>query len=293
MNNPRVSVIISTFNRPQYIKYLKSAIESVLCQSFGDFELFVIDDGSPTDYVGAVVGSFNDPRIIFIKNEKNLGCAVNTTKCINLARGEFIAILDDDDLWIDKDKLFKQVEFLDKNPEVVFLGTNAVIVDYSDNVMSKTNLSTEDQRIRRETILNGGEAYIHPSVMYRKKAAIEAGGYDNSFKRCEDYDFFLKMGQLGKFANLPEYAVKFRNFAYNQGKHTFKHRNIFLVRAKTCFYVLKTIQKHGKNYPYSVKVIIRFFYRWLLFGMLFIITKPFVHKIPDFKKPTWKKSKSA
>jgi glycosyltransferase involved in cell wall biosynthesis len=104
----KVSVIITTYKRPHY---LKEAIDSVLGQSFKDLELIVVNDDPIGFEAEKIVLSYDDPRVVYVKNEKNLGGVKSLNIGLKTAKGEFVAILDDDDVWLDKDKIQKQVSF--------------------------------------------------------------------------------------------------------------------------------------------------------------------------------------
>ena len=110
--DPKVSVVICTYNRAQY---LPQAIESVLAQSFQDLELIIVDDASNDDTKAVMERYASDSRIRYIKNDINLGLGKNRVKSTKDAHGEYIAILDSDDYWVDVNKISKQVDFLDKN----------------------------------------------------------------------------------------------------------------------------------------------------------------------------------
>jgi len=129
-NNMKVSVIITTYQQPDF---LSEAIESILTQTFNDLELIVVNDDPLGQETEKIVLSYNDPRIVYIKNEKNLKGAKSLNIGLRAAKGEYIAILDDDDAWISKDKLEKQINFLEKNPEYIIVGTSSIHIDRKTN----------------------------------------------------------------------------------------------------------------------------------------------------------------
>jgi len=201
---PKVSIILPTFNRAHL---LSNAIKSVLNQTFRDFELIVIDDGS-TDSTENVVKNFFDERIKYLKNNQNLGLQKSLNIGLNYSRGKYIARIDDDVEWIDSDKLKKQIKFLEKNREYVLIGTFGIVEKNGKQKLWK--LPREDEEIRKNILAKN--CFIHFSVVFKKDAVLEVGGYDESGSTCyaEDYDLWLKLGQKGKFANLPFFGVKFR-----------------------------------------------------------------------------------
>ena len=125
------------------------------------------------------------------------------------SNGEYIARIDDDDEWIDKEKLKKQIEFLEKNKDYVLVGTGTVVVDEYERELFRYLGPETDVKIRNK-ILNRN-CFTHSSVIFRKDEAMRFGGYDEfvKTKHLEDYDLWLKLGTIGKFYNLPIYATKF------------------------------------------------------------------------------------
>ena len=145
-NNPRISIILPTYNGA---KYIRKAIESVISQNFFDWELMIINDGS-TDNTEEIIEEYKskDNRIVYIKNDSNLGIQKTFNKGLGEAKREYVARIDDDDEWIDKDKLTNQVEFLDNNQDYVLVGTGVIIVDVSDKEVVKYLVPTRDNEIR-------------------------------------------------------------------------------------------------------------------------------------------------
>jgi glycosyltransferase involved in cell wall biosynthesis len=203
---PKVSILLPTYNGSHF---LARAMESVLRQSYADFELLIIDDGS-TDHTAKVVSLFSakDPRVIYLKNEENLGIQKSLNKGLRQTRGEYIARIDDDDEWIDHDKLQAQVEFLNHNPEYVLIGTGAVWIDDKGEELYRGFNPETDRDIRRRILIRN--CFIHSAVMFRKDAATKAGSYDESkeARNFEDYDLWLKLGLMGRLANFRAIGIK-------------------------------------------------------------------------------------
>lgn len=193
-----------TYNRAHYIG---QAIDSVLSQSFSDWELLIVDDAS-TDTTEEIVRSYEDSRIVYIKNESNLGITKNRNKALSLAKGEYIAVLDSDDYWIDNAKLEKQVAFLDAHPMYALVGTQMEIVDSAGKKIKKEYFPTMDFLIRILLLLKN--MFAHSSVLYRRKEILNLGGYDDTLPIWEDYDLWLKIGRSYKFANLSTCATAYR-----------------------------------------------------------------------------------
>lgn len=203
----RVNIILSVYNGE---KFIAKAIRSVLNQSYKDWELLVINDGS-TDSTEEIVKVYSarDPRIQYIKNEKNLGIQKSLNRGLRLAKGNYIARIDDDDEWVDPEKLEKQVVFLEQHRDYVLVGTGVIVVDESGNELFRFLNPQRDEDIRARILSRN--CFTHSSVVFRKDAALRVGGYDESPRtlHSEDYDLWLKLGTVGKFANLPLYAIRF------------------------------------------------------------------------------------
>lgn len=202
--NSKVTIILSAYNGAQWIK---KSIESALQQTFTDFQLMVINDCSIDNTEDVVLGMMKeDPRIIYLRNDQNLGLAKTLNVGLGLASGRYIARLDQDDEWIDVDKLKKQVAFLDAHPQYVMVGTGAVVVDEKGKEITRYLMPKTDSKIRRKILRMN--CFIHTSVVFRKDAVKNLGGY-RSHKMSEDHDLWLRLGRVGKFANMPEYSVRY------------------------------------------------------------------------------------
>jgi len=201
----KISIVTITRNRAGFIA---EAIESAQKQSFIDWELLILDDDS-SDNTGSIVGGYtaNDGRIKYHKNSPTLGISKNRNLGLSKAQGKYIAVLDSDDKWIDTDKLQKQFDFLESNPEYCLIGSNVKIVNEKNEFIKNTNLKIDDYSIRRKILILN--QIVNSSVLYRKDLANKVGGYDEKLSCVEDLDLFLKMGKLGKFKNLEEITTAY------------------------------------------------------------------------------------
>ncbi|MCX7778819.1 MAG: glycosyltransferase [Patescibacteria group bacterium] len=203
---PKVSIILSTYNGSQFIE---RAIKSVLAQSFNNFELIIVDDGS-TDNTFQIINQWakKDHRIVVLKNKKNLGIQQSANRGLKEAQGALIARLDDDDEWLDCEKLRKQVEFLEKNPDYVLVGTKAIIVDKNYRELYRINQTGLDEEIRKKILRNN--LFLTSTILFRKEAILKLGGYSEkeSERYIEDYDLILKLGTIGKIAILNFYGAR-------------------------------------------------------------------------------------
>jgi glycosyltransferase involved in cell wall biosynthesis len=193
---PRVSVIMPAFNEASYVR---RSIDSILAQTFRDFELIVVDDGS-TDGTWGIVQGYDDPRIVGVRGERGGVCrAVN--RGLEMARGEYLARMDADDESLPE-RLERQVRFLDAHPSISILGTAYYKWDALHGERYARFHPETDEAIRRSLGL-----YIpicQGTVMFRREVYETIGGYDPTIPDAEDMDLWLRAAPHFRFANLPE-----------------------------------------------------------------------------------------
>lgn len=203
-SGPLVSVLVPAYNCETYVA---EAVSSMLSQTFADFELLVIDDGS-TDATRAALESIHDPRLRLVSNPRNLGLIATLNRGLDLATGRYIARMDADDISAPE-RLEKQVEFLESHPDVDVLGTMVNLIDEEGRIFgSLSNYPTSAEDVR--TYLLRECCLVHPTVMFRKEVVRAAGGYDASARHAEDYDLWLRLSDRHLIANLPEKLVSYR-----------------------------------------------------------------------------------
>jgi len=199
-----VSVLLPVYNCPRYVG---AAIESILAQSFGDFEFLIIDDGS-TDETPHVLDQYSDERIRRIRHD-NRGLAGTLNVGISLARGIYVARQDQDDISLP-DRLAKQTAYMDAHPECGLLGTWAQILE-EDRLCERYHKHPADPcALRYEMLFNN--PFVHSSVMLRKSVLDAVGGYSTDPKRQppEDYELWSRIVRHSQVANLPELLVRYR-----------------------------------------------------------------------------------
>jgi glycosyltransferase involved in cell wall biosynthesis len=209
---PRVSVILTSFNHE---KYLREAIESVLAQTYTDFELIIWDDFS-SDNSWAIINSYSDPRIKVFRSEQTRRYVINRA-IHEVASGEYIAIQHSDDIW-EAEKLEKQVAFLDSHLEFGAVFTNALAIGEDSsllNISEHTYSSIFDQPNRtRHQWLNHffyhGNALCHPSVLIRKQCYENCGVYQQGLAQLPDFDMWIRLCFKYEIYVLPEKLVRFR-----------------------------------------------------------------------------------
>jgi glycosyltransferase involved in cell wall biosynthesis len=202
---PTVSVMMPVYNTE---RYLAEAVESILAQTFADFELIAVDDGS-TDGSGAILERYaaRDGRVRVERLEHG-GIVAARNRALELARGEFCAVMDSDDVALPG-RLERQVAYLRDHPEVLCVGTAVRLIDPDGRVLRDAHAGMDHERIQ-EVLLSGRCPLNHPSVLMRRAAVLAVGGYRDGFAPSEDLDLFLRLGEVGRLANLPEVLQKYR-----------------------------------------------------------------------------------
>ena len=197
--NPLVSVVMPVYNAE---KYLREAINSILSQTYTNFEFIILNDGS-TDSSAEIVRSYDDPRIVFIDNKKNAGLVAVLNQGLDLAHGEYIARMDSDDISLPT-RFEKQVRFLQRHKSVGILGTFFHIFGAADRIETKQKYP--DLKFILQTSPVG-----HPTVMMRKSVLDEHNlRYDPRYKHAEDYELWLRAYDHTKIANIPEVLLNYR-----------------------------------------------------------------------------------
>jgi glycosyltransferase involved in cell wall biosynthesis len=235
MDSPRISIIMLTFNRPQYIG---RAIESIGRQTVDDWELIVVHDG-PNQEIEDILRRWEErePRLRYFRRKDWGNIAEATNFGIRQARGSYIAILDDDDFWRIPDKLERQIRFLEENQDYVACGGGAVCIDQMDRETLSYLKPESDVQIKSVALL--ANPMIHSTTLYRAAAAHAAGLYDESLAGFQDWDFFLKLGRHGKLYNFPEHFLAYRIWT---GGRSFESPTPNTAAA------LRIVRRHGSAY---------------------------------------------
>ncbi|HAN75741.1 MAG TPA: hypothetical protein DDZ60_14010 [Planktothrix sp. UBA10369] len=209
----RITVIIPTYNQESYIL---EAIDSVLNQTYQDFEIVITNDGS-SDQTWQIIQEKKDPRIRLFSFDQNQGVSIAANHCIRQATGELIAILDSDNIFLP-DKLEKQVNFLDKNPEFDAVFTQAKIIDKNGNFhrgkeSSFQQLFAQDNKNRFQwlnSFFYTDNSLCNTSVLIKKKCYDQVGLYDPRLRQIHDLDFWIRLCLKSEIYVLPEPLVLFR-----------------------------------------------------------------------------------
>lgn len=198
---PLISIVMATYNRAGLIP---KTFQSILAQTVDSWELLISDDGS-SDETYRIVQSIvrNDPRVRFLRHERNWGISKNYNAALLVSRGHYIAMIDDDDPWCDPEKLAKQIAFLANNSEYVGCGGGVIVTDRFGVERYRYLKPESDAEIRASMLLANPMA--NSTTLFLRSAGEHVGWYDESIRYSGDRDFWMKMGSIGKLRNFPEY----------------------------------------------------------------------------------------
>lgn len=196
-----VSVLMPVYNGG---KFLKKAIESILNQTFTHFEFIIINDGS-TDSTEEIILNYNDPRIRYIKNESNLKLIATLNKGIHLSKGTYIVRMDADDISLPT-RIEKQLRYMNDHPDVAICGSWFSEVTTNNQIVKYESVSDD---IKYKMLYQCH--FCHPSMIFRKSTLLEYEMlFDSNYLHAEDYEFFSRICENNKVANLPEVLLQYR-----------------------------------------------------------------------------------
>jgi len=208
---PKVSVITTVYNCENYIA---RSVQSILDQTFTDFEYIVVNDGS-SDNTCEIVKTFTgkDSRVILIDNKINKGRVPSLNTALAAAKGKYIAIQDADDISLDN-RLEKQYNFLENNPDYVLVGANIIVMDENENKISEPLRPEENLDAKYSLLFRC--TFANPSIMYRKKTLDENNiRYEDNFIHAEDFRIISLLSRFGKIKNLRETMIMYRKHPRN------------------------------------------------------------------------------
>ncbi len=252
---PLISVIIPTYNGE---KTIIETIESVLNQTFQDFELIVINDGSQ-DSTLEIVSCIQDSRMKVL-SYPNAGLAASRNRGISHAVGEYISFIDDDDLWTP-DKLEAQLKVLQDNPEAAVAYSWTDYIDESSKFLRRGGYSTASGDVLAKLLVvdfleNGSNALI------RRQALIEIGGFDESLPAAEDWDIFLRLAACYPFVAVPSPQILYRSSVYSMSANVARQEAACLKVLKQAYERAPKSLQHLKKYTWAN------LYRYLSFKIL-------------------------
>lgn len=218
---PVVTVLMAVYNGE---KYLCEAIESILDQTYTNFEFLIINDGS-SDRTEEIILSYNDKRIRYIKNEQNLKLIASLNKGLDLAKGKYIARMDADDISLPE-RLKKQVEFMERNTDHILVASCVSFIP-DEEIYGTQSLSSDEIRYK----LLSNNCIYHTSVMLRK-SMLNGHYYSNHYLHVEDYEFWTRLIGIGKFCVSDDKLVKYRVHSESicQKNEEFQYEQVKVVR---------------------------------------------------------------
>ncbi|MCO6045366.1 glycosyltransferase [Aeoliella sp. ICT_H6.2] len=204
---PTISVILPVYNAERYVA---EAVESILAQTYTDFEFLIIDDGSTDGSLKVLEHYAQRDERIRLKSRPNTGYVVALNEMLSEARGEFIARMDADDISLP-DRLQKQTDFLVPRLDHVCVGTAVTHVDSENEVLAKLPIKRTHEEIdRAHMVENVWAVIVHPTVLIRRAALDKVGGYREEMLYIEDYDLWLRLAEIGLLENLMEPLLRYR-----------------------------------------------------------------------------------
>ena len=241
--SPKVTVVVSIYNKENYINACLNSLEH---QTYNDFEVLLVDDASEDrsleickEYV------LKDSRFRIISFEKNMGIHYSRALSLKEAKGEYVAVLDADDISFPN-RLCNQVSFLDRKRDYVLVGSYYQVIDNSGANMYMEYAPTEDIELR--WLITFGNCLGHSTVMFRKIEAIQCGGYSPNVLYGEDMEFYSRLMTLGKIGVIPETLSAWRSHGANLTYHYLLENQQYLIVA-----VKNSILRHtGYDVPLEV-----------------------------------------
>jgi glycosyltransferase involved in cell wall biosynthesis len=199
-----VTVLMAVYNEA---RFAPAAVESILGQTFTDFEFLIIDDGS-TDSSADYLRNLRDPRVRLLRNAGNLGLTRSLNKGLDAARGTYLARMDADDI-AQPDRLARQVAFLDASPHIGIFGSSRILIDENNNEIAVAHAAEDDLAIRWKCLL--GNPFAHPTVMLRRAIFDQHHlRYDESFRTAQDYELWSRLLTHTQGTNLREPLLRYR-----------------------------------------------------------------------------------
>lgn len=235
-----ISVIMPVYNGE---KYLREAIDSILCQSFQNFEFIIVDDAS-TDCSLQIIQSYKDKRIILLQNEQNRGNYPSRNRGLTIATGKYICVMDADDIAYPL-RLEKQYEYMEEHPELLAIGTN---FDFSiSSIRRKLPLAYTDLMLA----LLEDNTFLHPSLMIRTDVLRKIGGYDEKYVYSSDYELMTRLTLLGKVENLPDVLMMYRWHSSQISQSCYEAQKKYAdeIRRKYHLAVINRFKSSSQTYP--------------------------------------------
>lgn len=253
-NLPKVSIIMPVYNAE---KYIVEAIDSVLAQTFRDFELIIINDSS-TDKTPGILASYakKDPRIRVIRHRSKRNIARVLNIGIKVARGAVIARMDADDIALP-DRIRLQYNRIISSETIAAVGADIIIIDKNGRPVAIRTYPTTSKELKR--CLFKYSSFAHPIVMFKKHIFEKVGGYDSQYSPTEDLDLWFRLGNGYEFASIPQPLLKYRLFNASSSHKVFKRLELLVFAIRW-----KAVTKYGyrPTIPDMIYNIVQFLTLW-------------------------------
>lgn len=223
-DKPKISVVMSVYNGAAYVG---DAIDSVLNQTYEDFEFIIINDGS-TDKTSDIIDSYTDPRIRKYP-QKNKGLVPSLNRGLSLAKGEFIARHDADDI-SHPDRFALQVKYLEDHPRASVVGSSIEVMNSSGKITHHHRVLANNQELKQELLVRS--PFAHGSVMMRSSALSIVGEYNADFWPAEDYELWIRLATTGTFYNIDECLYVYREHAESISSSNLELQKSALIRCQ-------------------------------------------------------------
>lgn len=250
----KISAIMPVYNTDE--SYLREAIESILAQTYKDFELIVVDDASQTD-IKKIVKSYDDKRIIFFRLEQNCGASEARNFALDHAKGEYIAIMDSDDIAVPT-RFEKQISYFEQHPEIGCLGGLTTVIGDDKDGLEFPKLKTNEEI---EAFLTfKGCAFCHSTIMLKKELLDKNKiRYQKQYILAEDYALYVDLMDKTKFAIMDDILLSYR---FHFGNIT--HKKMHLLQSSTTKVQMNAIKKYCNLGDCNFEILSKFFEKQLL-----------------------------
>ena len=254
MPQPLISVLMPAYNAE---KFINEAIESILDQTYKNFEFIIVDDASSDDTWNIIQKyAKKDKRIITLKNKANQKICKTLNKGIEIAKGKYIVRMDADD-WSFPDRINKQLKFMELHKNIVISGCSMMICDSKLNPYAVRSYSSENKELRKSILRQS--PFSHPTIIFKTDIAKKVGGYHKLYS--EDIEFYLNLGQYGEFGNIKDSLIKYREVPTSMTNTKLKITEIHTIQHR-----ITAVQKLGYNFT-----VLDLLYNLFHFISIFII----------------------
>lgn len=265
--NPLVSVIMPAYNAE---KFIASAIESILAQSYKNFEFIIVDDNS-TDATAYLIDTFKkkDKRIKVIKNQENKGVTKSLNKTVQAARGKYIIRMDTDD-WSYPERFLKQVRLMETHSDVVVSGSYIEVCDKNLKTKYVRKYQLDDASIRKHIFRYS--PFAHPATIWRADV-LKRERYNEVIRVCQDYELYFRVGRRGKFMNLnaPLLKLRMHESSISAKQSDYQLKNTVLIRLSAVLLLEYNMTRLDKLYNFFQEIFIQLLpvkIRFFLFDLL-------------------------